>query len=113
MEKAMTGTSKPRVGDERWEIEWCVKAWIDPEDGVTGDPDRDVMSSRMFPDEKSAQQFAVDIFLKDQRGAVSITPMRFTMEDADLYPRGHWEYSGDTYYFEGEFGDDGSALFNR
>ena len=110
-----TKRSRPRVGDECWEVEWCEKCAHD-ENG-DHDFDRDKMAYRSFDREVEAQAFAVEIFPKCQHGNVAISPHRFEAyddDDAIRYPHaGHWECTADPYFFEGEFNDDKTPYFNR
>ena len=105
--------SRPQVGDLCWKVEWCSKLAFNE----CGDVDRDscTMARKILPTQQEAEAFAVKTFPVTTQtfGVVEITPLEFTMEDADLYPRGHWQYCGDTYYFEGESNDDGTPFFNH
>lgn len=107
--------TRPRVGDEVWEVEWCKECAVD-ENG-DHDMDGDKMARRHFKTEPEAQDFAVKIFPKCQHGTVAISPHRFEAyddDDAVAYPHaGYWECTADPYYYEGESNDDGTPFFNR
>lgn len=101
---AMKRPYRPVVGDERWEVEWCVFSFVD-ENG-DGDPDRDRYTSRLVKTWAEAQKEARRVFPTCCYGSVRITPMRFEPydeDDAARYPHvGFWEAVGDSVFFEGE-----------
>jgi hypothetical protein len=80
---------RPNVGDRRWVVEWCVKAAM--LEDRTGDPDNDVMMRKAFATHAAALEYAKTVSPQCQRPYVEIEEQVFSMEDDDLYPRGHWE----------------------
>lgn len=97
-----TPQKRPQAGDRRWVVEWCVKAFVEA-DGVTGNPDLDMMYSQPFSSHEAALAYAKEIYPRSQRGYVEIEEQVFTMEDDDLYPRWHWEAASEYgEIYEGE-----------
>lgn len=100
----MTATKKrPAVGDERWEVQWCIDV---PKD-ENGDCVLDQADDRfaMFQTKAAAMRHAKKVYTKDFFGSVRITPMRFVPFDEDdalRFPHaGYWDAIGDSEFYEG------------
>ena len=99
---SMKQKSRPRVGDELWEVEWCEGIPLD-ENG-DGDIDRADMHCVMVETEEEAMRIAKEKLPIDAFGSVAVTPMRFEPYDEDdavRYPHaGFWEAIGDTIHVD-------------
>ena len=100
--------NKPRVGDEAWFVQWCVKIGLEDEDHPEygSNPDLDVNRTRKFATRDEAEAFARVIYPQDQRGAVAYWRSVFVAYDeydALIYPyAGYWETQEDSEWFEGD-----------
>jgi hypothetical protein len=105
--------TQPKIGDECWIVEWCIKAGLvdeeHPEYG--GDPDLDVHRNRRVATREQAEATAREVYPQDQHGAIRYWPARFVPydeDDADLYPGvGYWDEIGEYEFYEGD--DDGDG----
>jgi hypothetical protein len=103
-----TATKRPKIGDECWFVEWCIKKGMvdDAHPEYGGDYDLDVNHTRRVATREEAEQVAREVYPIDQYGAVSYWPARFKPydeDDAAFYPHvGYWIETGDTEYYEGD-----------
>jgi hypothetical protein len=99
---------RPRVGDERWFVEWCVKLGKADENDPDSEWDRDsdVYRSRAVATKEEAEKLAREVYPMDQYGAVAYWPAEFVAYDEDHaadYPHvGFWEDTGDAEHYEGD-----------
>lgn len=92
---------RPRVGDTRWIVEWCVRVGLvddtDPDQGC--DPDRDVKRFRYALDRAEAVKVARLMLPLSADGQVCFWPVEFVpYDEADAFDRPHagfWEATGD------------------
>ncbi len=106
----MTAQKKrPRVGETKWEVEWCSKLAF-YEDSTDTDMDRCTMSFRYFATEAEAVAFAAKTWPETVKtfGVVEICEVRFTAyddDDAAEFPHvGFWEHIGTVQYITDESG---------
>lgn len=105
----MGATTKPRarVGDIRWQVEWCSALVFDE----CGDVDRDAckMSRKTFATRDEARAFAESVYPQatETFGVVEVDEIEFVAyddDDADTMPHvGYWQHIGETEYFSGEW----------
>jgi hypothetical protein len=95
-----------RCGDEGWEVEWCKDMPSYPDDPMTCDPDNAEYVTKDFRTEEEARAYAIEVYPRDQNGAVSITPfvLEKLCEDDPFHVRYNCakEYTADSDYYEGE-----------
>ena len=93
---------RPKVGDDAWFVEWCVKlGWTDGE----RNRDEDVYRTRRADTRAQAESIARDIFALDAYGSVAYWPAIFVAYDEDDVDRyshaGFWEPSAEAIHYEG------------
>jgi hypothetical protein len=95
-------TVRPKIGDEKWEVEWVSELAFDENGNM--DIDRNKHSFKYFPDKESALAFAKKIWPNTVKtiGVVEVMPIRFVPydeDDTDPYI-GFWESCGEIIHIE-------------
>lgn len=93
--------ARPRVGDERWSVDWVKEiGWIDPARPDLGcDPDRDVIVHRSFATRDEAMKYVREVMPLALGREVMLWPEEFVPYDEDdrhKYPHaGCWAATAD------------------